>query len=257
MKEQAGRLLVQHTTFPAGATSNSRMRCKLFFPFFVLATILMGFFSSIAALFDRSGRTSHLFARTWSRFIFWGVGVRVHLSGAENIPKGQPVIFAANHQSTMDIPAMFGFLPTQFRIMAKQVLFLIPFLGWHLYLSGNIPIDRKDARRAHGSIFKAAARIKKGISILVFLEGTRSRDGKIHRFKRGSFTLARKLGVPLVPIAIRGTFELMPADAWISKSGDVSIVIFPPIQVPAEGDFHAQMTEVRERLISAGLEEAS
>ena len=144
----------------------------------------------------------------------------MHLSGAENIPKGQPVIFAANHQSTLDIPAMFGYLPVQFRIMAKQVLFLIPFLGWHLYLSGNIPIDRKDARKAFGSVYKATARIKKGISILVFLEGTRSRDGKIHRFKRGSFTLARKLGVPLVPIAIHGTFELMPADAWTSKSGD-------------------------------------
>lgn len=179
----------------------------------------------------------------------------MHLTGAENIPKGQPVIFAANHQSTLDIPAMFGCLPVQFRIMAKQVLFLIPFLGWHLYLSGNIPIDRKDARKAFGSVYKATARIKKGISILVFLEGTRSRDGKIHRFKRGSFTLARKLGVPLVPIAIRGTFELMPADAWTSKSGDVHVDIFPPMQVPAEGDLNAVMKEVREKLVSAGLEE--
>jgi 1-acyl-sn-glycerol-3-phosphate acyltransferase len=231
------------------------MRCKLFVPIFVVATILMGFFSTIVALVDRSGRTSHLFARTWSRFIFWGVGIRVHLKGKENIPKGQPVIFAANHQSTMDIPAMFGYLPSQFRIMAKQILFWIPFLGWHLYLSGNIPIDRKDARRAYGSVYKAAAQIKKGISIFVFLEGTRSRDGKIHRFKRGSFTLARKLGVPLVPVAIRGTFELMPADAWISNSGDVNVDIFPPIEVPAEGDFHAQMSEVRSQLLSAGLEE--
>lgn len=231
------------------------MRCKLFIPIFVVATILMGLFSSIAALLDRTGKTSHLFARYWSRFIFWAVGVRLHLTGAENIPKGQPVIFAANHQSTLDIPAMFGYLPVQFRIMAKQVLFLIPFLGWHLYLSGNIPIDRKDARKAFGSVYQATARIKKGISILVFLEGTRSRDGKIHRFKRGSFTLARKLGVPLVPIAIRGTFELMPAGAWTSKSGDAYVDIFPPIQVPAEGDLNAVMKEVREKLVSAGLEE--
>ncbi len=215
----------------------------------------MGLFSSIFALIDRSGRTSHFFARYWSRFIFWGVGVQVHLSGAENIPKGQPVIFAANHQSTMDIPAMFGYLPAEFRIMAKQVLFLIPFLGWHLYLSGNIPIDRKDARKAFGSVYKATARIKRGISIFVFLEGTRSRDGKLHRFKRGSFTLARKLDVPLVPVAIQGTVDLMPADAWTSKPGKVQLTILPPVRVPTEGDLNAVIKGVRTQLLSTGLEE--
>jgi 1-acyl-sn-glycerol-3-phosphate acyltransferase len=231
------------------------MRCKLFIPIFVIATVLMGFFSSIFALIDRKGRISHLFARYWSRFIFWGVGVRVHLSGVENIPHGQPVIFAANHQSTMDIPAMFGYLPAQFRIMAKQILFMIPFLGWHLYLSGNIPIDRQNTRKAFGSIFKATALIKRGISLLVFLEGTRSRDGKLHRFKRGSFTLARKLGVPLVPVAIQGTFELMPADAWTSKSGHVAIRILPLVRIPPEGDLNNVIKEVRSQLISAGLKE--
>lgn len=215
----------------------------------------MGLFSSIFALIDRKGRISHLFARYWSRFIFWGVGVRVHLSGVENIPHGQPVIFAANHQSTMDIPAMFGYLPAQFRIMAKQILFMIPFLGWHLYLSGNIPIDRQNARKAFGSIFKATALIKRGISLFVFLEGTRSRDGKLHRFKRGSFTLARKLGVPLVPVAIQGTFELMPANAWTSKSGDVAIHILPLVRIPPEGDLNDVIKEVRSQLISAGLKE--
>lgn len=233
------------------------MRCKLFVPIFVIATILMGFFSSIFALVDRSGKSSHYFARYWSRFIFWGVGVRVHLSGVENIPKGKPVIFAANHQSTMDIPAMFGYLPVQFRIMAKQVLFMIPFLGWHLYLSGNIPIDRKDARKAFGGVYKAAARIKNGISIFVFLEGTRSRDGKLHRFKRGSFTLARKLGVPLVPVAIKGTFALMPADAWTSKSGEIEVRIQSPVQVPQEGDLNAVMKQVRGQILAAGLEDGN
>jgi 1-acyl-sn-glycerol-3-phosphate acyltransferase len=231
------------------------MRCKLFIPIFVIATIILGLFSSIFALIDRSGRISHSFARYWSRFIFWGVGIRVHLFGTENIPKGQPVIFAANHQSTMDIPAMFGYLPVQFRIMAKQVLFMIPFLGWHLYLSGNIPIDRKDARKAFGSVYKATARIKQGVSLFVFLEGTRSRDGKLHRFKRGSFTLARKLGVSLVPVAIKGTFNLMPADAWTSKSGDVEVRILPPVKTTQEVDFNAMMKEVRGQILAAGLED--
>jgi 1-acyl-sn-glycerol-3-phosphate acyltransferase len=233
------------------------MRCKIFIPIFVVATIIMGFFSSIVSLIDRSGRTSHYFAKYWSRFTFAGVGIRVHLHGVENIPKDRAVIFAANHQSTMDIPAMFGWLPVQFRIMAKQVLFLIPFLGWHLFLSGNIPIDRKNARKAFGSVFKASTLLKSGISLLVFIEGTRTRDGRLQRFKRGSFTLAKKLAVPIVPVAIQGTFDLMPAWAWTSKGGDVQIHILPPIDVSAESDVTQLSSEVRRSMISVGLKETA
>lgn len=231
------------------------MRCKIFIPIFVVATVIMGFFSSIVALVDRSGRASHYFAKYWSRFTFAGVGIHVHLRGVENIPTDRAVIFVANHQSTMDIPAMFGWLPVQFRIMAKQVLFMIPFFGWHLYLGGNIPIDRKNARQAFGSVFKAADRLKKGISLLVFLEGTRSRDGRLQRFKRGGFTLAKKLGVSLVPVAIQGTFDLMPPDAWTSKGGDIRIDILPPVAVTAESDISELSAEVRRSLMSAGLQD--
>jgi 1-acyl-sn-glycerol-3-phosphate acyltransferase len=213
----------------------------------------MGFFSSIVAIFDRSGRTSHLFARHWSKFIFWGAGIDVVVEGAENIPADQPVIFAANHQSTLDIPAMFGYLPVQFRIMAKQILFMIPFLGWHLFLAGNIPINRKNTKQAFGSVLKAAAIIKKGISILVFVEGTRSRDGRLHRFKRGSFTLARKLNVPVIPVAIQGTFDLMPADAWTASPGRVEIRIMPLVSVKEETELNELADEVRQHLLTAGL----
>lgn len=233
------------------------MRCKIFIPIFVVATIIMGFFSSIVALFDRSGRLSHYFAKYWSRFTFAGVGIHVNIHGLENIPKDRAVIFASNHQSTMDIPAMFGWLPVQFRIMAKQVLFMIPFLGWHLYLGGNIPIDRKNARKAFGSVFKASSRLKKGVSLLVFVEGTRSRDGKLQRFKRGSFTLAKKLGVPIVPIAIQGTFDLMPAWSWTSKAGEARIDVLPPVEVTADSNVSELLAEVRRRIMSAGLQEGA
>lgn len=233
------------------------MRCKIFIPIFVVATIIMGFFSSIVALVDRSGRTSHYFAKYWSRFTFAGVGIRVNLRGIENIPKNRAVIFASNHQSTMDIPAMFGWLPVQFRIMAKQILFMVPFLGWHLYLGGNIPIDRKNARKAFGSVFKASQRLKRGISLLVFVEGTRSKDGKLQRFKRGSFTLAKKLGVPIVPIAIQGTFDLMPPDSWTSKGGTVSIDILPLIEVTPESNVSELSAELRRRMLTTGLQEGT
>jgi len=230
-------------------------RCLFFIPIYVLATIVLGFVSSLVALVDRSGTLPHHFANWWSRFVFWGVGIKVKLTGTENIPKGQAVIFAANHQSTMDIPAMFGFLPVQFRIMAKQILFMIPFLGWHLYLGGNIPINRKNAKQAFGSVFKATALIKRGVSMLVFIEGTRSRDGKLHRFKRGSFTLARKLQVPIVPIAINGTFLRMPAWAWTASPGNVDIKILPAIEHPENQEIDALSARVRSLMLDAGLEE--
>ena len=157
----------------------------------------------------------------------------------------------------MDIPAMFGWLPVQFRIMAKQVLFLIPFLGWHLFLGGNIPIDRKNARKAFGSVFKASSRLKKGVSLLVFVEGTRSRDGRLQRFKRGSFTLAKKLVVPIVPIAIQGTFDLMPPWSWTSKAGEVRIDILPAVDVTAESNVTELSNEVKRRILSAGLQDGT
>ena len=216
----------------------------------------MGLFSSIVSIFDRSGRISHHFARYWSRFVFAGVGIRTKVRGIKNIPKDRAVIFAANHQSTMDIPAMFGYLPVQFRIMAKQILFMIPFFGWHLFMSGNIPINRKDARQAFGSVFKASNLLKRGISLLVFLEGTRSRDGKLHRFKRGGFTLARKLNVPIVPVAIKGSGKLMPADAWTAKGGTIEIEIMPAIEISPESDINKIAHDVRKQMIDAGLEDA-
>jgi 1-acyl-sn-glycerol-3-phosphate acyltransferase len=231
------------------------MRCALFIPVFVVATIFMGLFSSVFALIDRSGKTSHLMARYWSRFIFWGVGIKPVVKGIENIPRDQAVIFAANHQSTMDIPAMFGYLPANFRIMAKRSLFLIPFLGWHLYLAGNIPIDRKNAKKAFGSVLIASARIKKNLSLLVFAEGTRSRDGKLHRFKRGGFTLARKLKVPVVPVAIKGTYDLMPAGAWLARPGRIEIVVMPAIAASTEESDNLE-ADVRSELLAAGLQEA-
>jgi 1-acyl-sn-glycerol-3-phosphate acyltransferase len=232
------------------------MRCALFLPLFGLATVILGFFSSIVSMFDRSGRTSHYFARLWSKFIFWGVGIRVHVTGEENIPKDRAVIFAANHQSTIDIPAMFGYLPAQFRIMAKQILFMIPFLGWHLYLSGNIPIDRKNPKKAQRGLLQAAARVRKNISLFVFVEGTRTRDGSLRKFKRGSFTLAKKLNVPIVPVAIMGTFRLMPAGSILAKPGSIELKIMPLIEVTPDSNSEDLSSAVRNHLIAAGLKES-
>jgi len=233
------------------------MRCALFLPLFGIATVILGLLSSICAMFDRSGRVSHYFARYWSKFIFLGVGITVHVEGVENIPKDRAVIFASNHQSTIDIPAMFGFLPAQFRIMAKQILFMIPFLGWHLYMAGNIPIDRKNVSKAQRGLLKAATRIRKNISLFIFVEGTRTRDGKLQRFKRGGFTLAKKLNVPIVPVAIQGTYQLMPAGAILAKPGDIYVRIMPVVEVTPESNVDELSEAVRKHLMAAGLQDGA
>jgi 1-acyl-sn-glycerol-3-phosphate acyltransferase len=150
---------------------------------------------------------------------------------------------------------MFGFLPAQFRILAKQTLFLIPFLGWHLYLAGNVPIDRRNPVRAFQSVYRASYKIRQGLSLLVFLEGTRSRDGKLKRFKRGTFTLAKKLNVPIVPVAVRGTFDLMPAGSWLAKPGRVELTILPPVVVSEEMENQVIASNIRRQLLAAGLQE--
>lgn len=233
------------------------MRCALFLPLFGIATVILGLVSSVCALFDRSGRVSHYFARYWSKFIFLGVGISVHVEGVENIPKDRAVIFASNHQSTIDIPAMFGYLPVQFRIMAKQILFMIPFLGWHLYMAGNIAIDRKNVSKAQRGLLKAAARIRQNISLFIFVEGTRTRDGKLKRFKRGGFTLAKKLNVPIVPVAIQGTYQLMPAGAVLAKPGDIYVKIMPVVEVNPESNVDELSDAVRKHLIAAGLQDGA
>ena len=165
------------------------------------------------------------------------------------------MIFASNHQSTIDIPAMFGYLPAQFRIMAKQILFMVPFLGWHLYLSGNIPIDRKNPKKAQRGLLQAATRVRKNISLFVFVEGTRTRDGSLRKFKRGSFTLAKKLNVPIVPVAIMGTFDLMPAGSILAKPGSIEIKIMPLIEVTPDSNPEHLALSVRTHLVAAGLKD--
>jgi 1-acyl-sn-glycerol-3-phosphate acyltransferase len=140
--------------------------------------------------------------------------------------------------------------------MAKQILFRIPFLGWHLYLSGNIPIDRKNPKKAQRGLLHAAARVRRNISLFVFVEGTRTRDGRLRKFKRGSFTLAKKLNVPIIPVAIMGTFELMPAGSALAKPGKIYLKIMPLVEVNPESDPEQLSISVRNHLIAAGLKES-
>jgi 1-acyl-sn-glycerol-3-phosphate acyltransferase len=199
-------------------------------PLIYLYTMVMATISLSVSFFDPDGSRQHWCAHTWCRLIAATVGMRVRVHGVENLPAaGEPVVYMANHQSYMDIPTIFGFLPVQFRIIAKESLFKVPFMGWHLTRAGNIPINRTNRREAMRSIARAAERIREGTPVVVFPEGTRSRDGHLQPYKAGSFKLAVSAGVPIVPLTIIGTCKVLRRDSLIFHPHKVDMYISPPI----------------------------
>ena len=184
----------------------------------------------ISFIFDRSGHTVHSISALWSRMVLLLAGVNVDVRGLENLPSGGPVILASNHQGIFDIPALLGYLPLQFRWVAKQSLFKIPIIGWTMRLAGYIGIDREHAGKAYRSIEEAAERIKQGTSVLIFPEGTRNPGDRLLPFKRGGFWLAARSEVPIVPIAIKGTRDIMKKGTLLIQPSSVKVSIGSPIQ---------------------------
>ena len=186
--------------------------------------------ASIAwSVFDRTGDGPHRVARLWGRILVRAARVRVRVLGLENIVPGETYVFAANHMSALDILVLLGFLPVQFRWIAKEELFRIPFFGRSMRAIGYIPVNRDNPRDGLRSLKEAARRIRAGASVIIFPEGTRSEDGRIGEFKRGGFTLAVLAGRPIVPISISGTARALPKNTLHIRQGKVRLVIGPPI----------------------------
>jgi 1-acyl-sn-glycerol-3-phosphate acyltransferase len=200
-------------------------------PLVYLYTIVMGSLSLLLSLYDPAGRRQHWCARLWCRMIALTAGARVRVHGAHHIRPGASYVFLSTHQSYMDIPAMLGYLPAQLRIAAKKSLFRIPFMGWHLTRAGHIPIDRSSTEKAVNSMKEAAGYLKGGICAFVFPEGTRSRDGYLHKFKKGGFKLALQAGVPLIPITIIGSRQVLPPDEIIFRPGPIDMYVDAPIPI--------------------------
>lgn len=197
----------------------------------VLATLLLGVITLIAYLFDRKGRIGHHCARLWGRIALLANGVRVKVEGLENIKGKGPFIFMSNHQGSYDIFALLGHLPFQFKWLVKKELFSIPFFGWAMGAAGYISIDRQGTREATvESMNRAAQRIRDGMSVVIFPEGSRSPDGAIQPFKKGGFILAIKSKVPIIPISLAGSREIMAKDRLTHSSGEIRIRVGDPIE---------------------------
>jgi 1-acyl-sn-glycerol-3-phosphate acyltransferase len=210
-------------------------------------TIVLGTASVLSTLVDRRGNFGHKCARAWSWLILKTTGVRVEVEGLERLDPSRSYVFAANHQSIYDIPILFASLPFQLRILSKESLGRIPFMGWHLSRTGHVLVDRSKA--GAGVVKKMARLVKAGHSLMVFPEGTRSTDGSVGRFKGGSFLIATQAGLPVVPISVIGSRHVMFRGELMVRPGRVRVVVHDPIDtttVPREAvrDFASTVRDV-------------
>ena len=231
----------------------SRLRAFLVIdPLIVLVTSVMGTVSFVASVFDPTGVLPHKVARCWARLLLLVSGVRVRVEGLERISQQGSFVIASNHLSLMDTPLVMAHIPLQFRFLAKRGLFRVPFIGHHLRRAGHIPIPREDPRGSLKAMSETARLIReRGISALVFPEGGRS-SGTLNAFKEGAAYIAIKAGVPLVPVAISGTREMLPMGSLHVRPGRARLRIGDPI--PTAGmslrDRDRLTDELRDRILA-------
>lgn len=198
-------------------------------PLIIIATVILGSVNLAVSLFDEGGRKQVAIAQFWSRVLLKIAGVKMTVEGIEKIDIGANYVFAANHQSYMDTPVVLAHIPMQFRFLAKKGLFSVPFLGYHLKRAGHIPVPRENPREAIKAMAEAGRIIReKGISVLIFPEGGRSLVG-LKEFREGAAYIAIKAGVPVVPVAISGTLEVLPMGSLTVRPGHVTMKIGDPI----------------------------
>ena len=216
----------------------------------VVATLVLGVFVLIAYPFDRKGKVGHYYAKLWGKVALLANGVKVRIEGMGHLNGKGPYIFMSNHQGSYDIFALLGHLPYQFKWLAKKELFSIPFFGWTMAAVGYISIDRGGTRDTVEAMNEAAQKIRDGMSVVIFPEGSRSPDGSIQPFKKGGFTLAIKSKVPIVPVAISGSRAIMPKDKFTATSGEIRILVAHPIETEnsALKDRELLMKKVRETI---------
>lgn len=203
---------------------------------FMLITVPAAVLTIFLGLFDRHGKVAYRASQIWTALILRMGGVVLRVSGGEHIDPRQQYVFMVNHQSNLDIPVLVHSLVSfQLRWIAKRELLWIPFFGWAMWASRHITIDRADPLTAVKSLKRAKERMAAGISVVVFPEGTRSRDGKLLRFKKGGFLLAAEANRPIVPVTINGSRQILPAGAWRLRGGIVEVIISEPIAVDGFG----------------------
>ena len=200
-------------------------------PLILISTIVMGTISVAISFFDPEGRKQHAISRNWAKQLLMIAGLRVRIRGMEHVDLTRNYVFVGNHLSLFDTPTVLANIPQQFLFLVSAKYVKIPFLGTHLRRSGHFPVDASDTRSSLKVMTDAARRInEKGLSILLFPEGRRSKTGELQDFKEGAAYIAIKAQVPVIPFALRGTREALPVGSVNLRGGEVDFVLGEPIQ---------------------------
>ncbi len=197
-----------------------------------LAVIVTFFFSVaafVAGIFQPYSRLTNGIIRNWAKLILWGSGIRVQVQGREHIDPGKYYIYMPNHQSAFDILACVVAIPGTVRFIAKKELFRIPVFAQGMQAVGMIAIDRGNSAKARETLSKALEKMRRGVSVIIYPEGTRSRDGKIHKFKKGGFIMSIQGQIPIVPIVISGSFEILKKKTLRLGGGFIKVEFLPPV----------------------------
>ena len=217
------------------------------FALIVVYTVFWGVPAMLVA--PVSGEAIVWIGRRWLSWIFRSCGIRLVVEGLEHIDRTRSYVFMSNHQSVLDIGALVLSLPVSWRFVAKRELTWVPFFGWALGLSDQIVIDRGNRTQSVKSLSHAAERIRNGVNVIIFPEGTRSPTGELREFKSGGFHLAIQAQVPVLPATVSGSFGLIPKRSLAVHSGTIKVVYGAPI--PTEGMRPEQRSELKDRVREA------
>jgi 1-acyl-sn-glycerol-3-phosphate acyltransferase len=201
----------------------------IFDPLIWLITVVLGIVSIPVSLLGEKGRILHGFARFWSLLIMKIIRSPTTVIGLDKIDTSKPHVYAVNHASALDIPVLYVYLPFQFRIAFKKELLAYPIVGWHLKRSGQICVDQQNPAASIGSIRSALKSLKGGMPLVIFPEGGRTPDGQVKPFLPGAFFLAIKAQVDIVPVALVGTYELLPMNTYHIKCRPLEMRVGQPI----------------------------
>lgn len=218
------------------------------FPLIVLSTLFAAIFTIICFPW-KNGKAPRAVQVFWARSILWFLLVPIKVIGKEHVAPNRSYVFVANHQSMLDVFAVYGWLPNNFKWLMKKEIRRVPFVGTACAVAGHIFVDRSNPRAALQSMEKVKKELVDGISTVIFPEGTRTRNGEIGRFKQGAFKIAIDMGLPVVPISLSGFYEAMPSKQFfVNPFSKVSLHIGEPIDISQFADINDAMEVLREKV---------
>ena len=223
------------------------------FPLIIVVTLFTAVFTILCFPW-KNGKAPRAVQVFWSRSVLWFLIIPIKVTGQENVDPKQSYVFVANHQSFLDVFAVYGWLPNNFKWLMKKEIRKVPFVGTACAVAGHIFVDRSNPRAALQSMDHIKKELVEGISTVIFPEGTRTKTGEMGRFKQGAFKIAMDMGLPVVPLSLNGFFKAMPSgQAFANPRARVSLHIGKPIDISQFNDINEAMEYLREQ-IASGLQ---